>query len=323
VPRVSTPPFLNLPEGVREEPVVTERGAFAALRAGPRAADEPSGGRSEHPRTVVLVPGFTGSKEDFVAVLAPIGSAGFPVVAYDQRGQHGTVALTPGPPPGTWSLAAFADDLLAVSAAVSGPDGAGSVHLLGHSFGGLVARAAVIDHPERFRSLVLLDSGPGHIGPHRDAQLLALADGLPALGLATVWGIMQALEVEAGNHPPEDPQIAAFLEARFLAHDPDGLAAMARLLATEPDRTAELRAALNHPAGPQDRVLVAFGVDDDAWSPEIQRETASRLAAPTVSFPEAAHSPAAEAPGPTATALVAFWDRSEGCGKPPQAEEEQ
>ena len=112
---------------------------------------------------------------------------------------------------------------------------------------------------------------------------------------------MQALEVEAGNHPPEDPEIAAFLEARFLAHDPEGLAAMARLLATEPDRTDDLVAALGTPAGPGDRVLVAFGEDDDAWSPEIQRETASRLGAPAVSFPEAAHSPAAEAPGPTAT----------------------
>jgi pimeloyl-ACP methyl ester carboxylesterase len=313
---VSTPPFLHRPEGVRDDPVVTSRGTFAALRAGP----DGDGDR----RTVVLVPGFTGSKEDFIAVLAPIGAAGFPVVAYDQRGQHGTAALTPGPPPEGWTLAAYAADLLAVADAVGdagGPDG--SVHLVGHSFGGLVARAAVLDRPAAFRSLVLLDSGPGHIGPHRDDQLLALADGLPVLGLATVWGIMQALEVEAGNHPPEDAEIAAFLEARFLAHDPESLAAMARLLATEPDRTDELKAALAGPAGPGDRVLVAFGEDDDAWSPEIQQETASRLGAPTVSFAEAAHSPAAEAPGPTATTLVAFWDRSEGAEQPPQAEEEQ
>ena len=248
-------------------------------------------------------------------------------MAYDQRGQHGTAALTPGPPPEDWSLEAYARDLLAIVGAVAGPAGTGAqdaaVHLLGHSFGGLVARAAVLERPAAFRSLVLLDSGPAHIGPHRDDQLLALSHGLPALGLATVWGIMQALEVEAGNHPPEDPEIAAFLEARFLAHDPESLAAMARLLATEPDRTDDLVAALRTPAGPGDRVLVAFGADDDAWSPEIQRETASRLGAPAVSFEEAAHSPAAEAPGPTAQTLVAFWERSEGAGQPPQAEEEQ
>ena len=49
---------------VRDEPVLTARGAFAALQAGP----DPSGDL----RPVLLVPGFTGSKEDFVAVLAPI-----------------------------------------------------------------------------------------------------------------------------------------------------------------------------------------------------------------------------------------------------------
>jgi pimeloyl-ACP methyl ester carboxylesterase len=312
---VSTPPFLDLPEGVRDEPVVTARGTFAALRSGP----EPGADR----RTVLLVPGFTGSKEDFIAVLAPIGAAGFPVVAYDQRGQLGTAAAMPGPPAEGWSMQSYADDLLAVASAVAGEPGAHEgVHLLGHSFGGLVARLAVLTAAERFRSLVLLDSGPASIGGHRDQQLLALADGLPTLGLATVWGIMRALEVEAGNHPPEDPLVDDFLERRFLAHDPAGLAAMARFLATEPDRTDELAAALAGPAGPGRRVLVAYGSADDAWSPEIQQQTASRLGAPSVSFPEAAHSPAAEAPGPTAKTLVRFWDRSEGDGQPPQAEEE-
>ncbi len=309
MPRVSTPPFLDLPAGVRDEPVGTARGTFAALRSGP----DPGNGH----HVVVLVPGFTGSKEDFIAVLAPIGAAGFPVVAYDQRGQHGTAALTPQPPPEGWELGAFAADLLAVVDAVAGP-GPGAVHLLGHSFGGLVARAAVLRDPARFSSLVLLDSGPASIGPERDARLIALADALPTLGLAPVWQIMQALELEAGNHPPADPQVAEFLERRFLAHDPLSLAAMARLLATEPDRTEELAAV----AGLAGRTLVAFGETDDAWSPEIQRETASRLGAHTVSFPEAAHSPAAEAPEPTAKALVTFWQRSEGAGQPPLAEED-
>jgi pimeloyl-ACP methyl ester carboxylesterase len=75
---------------------------------------------------------------------------------------------------------------------------------------------------------------------------------------------------------------------------------MARLLASEPDRTDDLRAA-------GVRTLVAFGEDDDAWSPEIQQETASRLDAEVVSFAEAAHSPAAESPKATAQALVTFW----------------
>ncbi|MFI5101147.1 MAG: alpha/beta hydrolase [Actinomycetes bacterium] len=228
---MSTPPFLDLPAGVRDEPVGTGRGTFAALRSGPDLDDEQGDGHGEaHPdghsdgpsdrhRVVVLVPGFTGSKEDFIAVLAPIGAAGFPVVAYDQRGQHGTAALTPQAPPEGWELDAFAADLLAVVDRVAGPRPT-AVHLLGHSFGGLVARAAVLRDPARFSSLVLLDSGPASIGPERDARLIALADALPTLGLAPVWQIMQALELEAGNHPPGDPEVAEFLERRLQAHDP-------------------------------------------------------------------------------------------------------
>jgi pimeloyl-ACP methyl ester carboxylesterase len=306
---VSTPPFLDLPAGVRDEPVRTGRGTFAALRAGP----QPPEGR----RPVVLVPGFTGSKEDFIAVLAPIGAAGFPVVAYDQRGQHGTTALDGGPPPEGWTMTAFGADLLALSHAVAAGTDDG-VHLLGHSFGGLVARAAVLADPTAFTSLVLLSSGPASIGGTADERLQALAAGLGLLGLEAVWTIMQNLDREAGVRPPADPSIAAFMRRRFLAHDPAALTAMARLLATEPDRTDEL-AAVSGLAG---KTLVAFGEGDDAWSPEIQRKTASRLGADTVSFPEAAHSPAAEAPEPTATALVTFWERSEGAGQPPLAEED-
>jgi pimeloyl-ACP methyl ester carboxylesterase len=284
---------------------MTVRGDFATLQAGRTDPSAP---------LAVLVPGFTGSKEDFIAILAPIAKAGFAVVAYDQRSQYETALRHPGSPPEGWTMAALAADLLAVAAAVRGA-GTGPVHLLGHSFGGLVARAAVLADPEAFASLVLLASGPASIGGHRDELLKTMAGGLEAYGLAMVWAVTQSMEAEAGGSRPSDPQIAAFLELRFMSNDPAGLAAMARLLATEPDRTDELAAVAP-------RTLVAFGAGDDAWSPEIQRETASRLGAGVVSFTEAAHSPAAEAPEPTATALVTFWMRSEGAGQPPLAEED-
>ncbi|MDH5278290.1 MAG: alpha/beta hydrolase, partial [Actinomycetota bacterium] len=62
---MSVPPFLEPPEGVAVTTVDTSRGAVAALRSGP--ADAP---------LALLVPGFTGSKEDFVALLKPVGRAG-------------------------------------------------------------------------------------------------------------------------------------------------------------------------------------------------------------------------------------------------------
>jgi pimeloyl-ACP methyl ester carboxylesterase len=36
---------------------------------------------------VLLVPGYTGSKEDFLPLLRPLARAGFRAVAMDQRGQ--------------------------------------------------------------------------------------------------------------------------------------------------------------------------------------------------------------------------------------------
>jgi pimeloyl-ACP methyl ester carboxylesterase len=288
---VSTPPSLVLPDRVIARQVTTSRGGFAALEATP---EEP------HRATAVLVPGFTGSKEDFIAVLAPLADAGFRVVTYDQRGQY----ETPGPAaPEGWTMGAFAADLLAVVAQAGGDP----VHLLGHSFGGLVARAAVIEDPAVFASLTLLSSGPAALGGRQGELLVRMADGLDAFGLETVWAVKQAMDLESGVEPHADPEVRAFLERRFLANDPAGLAAMARLLASEPDRTDELAATGL-------RTLVAYGVDDDAWAPEIQAETASRLRAAAVSFPEAAHSPAAESPKATAEALVGFWGEEPGRG---------
>ncbi len=56
-------------------PLRTSRGVFAAREARPRRA-EPRG-------TALLLPGYTGSKEDFIAMLAPLAEAGYRVVAVD------------------------------------------------------------------------------------------------------------------------------------------------------------------------------------------------------------------------------------------------
>ena len=40
--------------------------------------------------TALLVPGYTGSKEDFIAILGPLAAAGRRVIAVDQRGQYQT-----------------------------------------------------------------------------------------------------------------------------------------------------------------------------------------------------------------------------------------
>src|SRR4030095_4604727 len=62
--------------------------------------------------TVLLVAGYTGSKEDFAPLLAPLAEAGHRVVAIDQRGQY----ESPGPDdPAAYSVAELAADVVAVA----------------------------------------------------------------------------------------------------------------------------------------------------------------------------------------------------------------
>lgn len=239
--------------------------------------------------TVVLVPGFTGSKEDFRFILEPLVDAGLRAVAIDQRGQF----ESPGPDDtSAYSVDNLACDLLSLVAALDD----GPVHLVGHSFGGLVARAAVLKDPSAFRSLVLMDSGPsGLTGPRADV-LPFMRQILDTGGLTAVWEASQALPTAKA----QAADVLAFLKKRFLASTPAALHGMGHALTSEPDRVAEL-AALDLP------VLVLYGEADDAWTPAQQDEMAARLGVPSVSISGSVHSPAAENPAATARALLEFW----------------
>jgi pimeloyl-ACP methyl ester carboxylesterase len=96
------------------------------------------------------------------------------------------------------------------------------------------------------------------------------------------------------------PELAAFLERRFMTSSPAMLRGMGDAIRAEPDRVAEL-ADVDLP------VLVAHGADDDAWPPAVQAEMADRLGAKYAVIPAAAHSPAVENPEGTLEVLLAFW----------------
>jgi pimeloyl-ACP methyl ester carboxylesterase len=277
----------------------TPRGSFAALTA--RSAR----GVSER-QPALLVPGYTGSKEDFLAVLESLAAAGRSVVAIDMRGQYQT---EPAPSRTGYELDQLADDVLAVAAAIAGD--AERIHLLGHSFGGLIARQATLAAPTTFLSLTLLGSGPGTIGGVRAQTLRHLLDFLEPAGsdinllgsmIAQIWHGQLRPQAEAEGTPGE---IIDFLAERALLTCPLGLAEMARHLLDFPDRTAELAALERLPK------LVSYGENDDAWPPEIQDAMAKRLGAQRVCIPGAAHSPAVEAPETTAAMLTRFWNQAE------------
>jgi len=261
---MSTPRTLALPEGVEAIGIETPVGTFAAHIA---RVDSPTA-------HVLLIPGWTGSKEDFTPLLPLLAAAGFDATAYDQRGQF----ETPGRRGDDYTLDGFAADAFGLASVCSGDPS----HLMGHSFGGLVAQQAVLATTSGWRSLSLLDTGPGALAetPNRPLRML-----LDAIGVVPMADIHRFREEAIGVK--RAPDIAEFLLRRFTSNDPLSLKAMTQALIDSPDRIDEL-ANLSLP------VWVGRGADDDAWPHDIQAAMAKRLGTEIHVIEDSAHSPAVE-----------------------------
>jgi len=207
---------VQLGDDVRSGEIVTDRGTFAGLSCTPATRSLPRG-------NVLLIPGFTGSKDDFAELLPLLASAGWAAAAYDQRGQFESV----GGPDDDYSLSGFAADAVQVSAAVFGRDE--RVHLVGHSFGGLVAATAAVEHEHAWASLTLMCSGPGGLQGDQARDLLRAAEMATGQGLEALYRASAARDTQLGVEPPP-AEIEEFLHRRYIANSPDGLAAIASLL---------------------------------------------------------------------------------------------
>ncbi|MFE7352825.1 alpha/beta fold hydrolase [Streptomyces sp. NPDC057543] len=280
---MSRPHTFTPPPCAHARQLRTARGDFAVLDASPSTVSR---------GTALLLPGYTGSKEDFIALLEPLSAAGYRTVAVDGRGQYETDGTDRQE---TYAQGELARDVLAQAAALGAPDD-GTVHLVGHSLGGQIARAAVLLDAAPFRSLTLMSSGPAEVAEAQQLKVKVLSDALTALTMAEVWEAMRALD------PPEDAATdGEALRRRWLRHRPAQLIATGRQLATEPDRVAEL-AAVPLP------VHVLSGERDDTWPVPLLDEMAQRLGARRTRIAGAEHSPNTDRPEETAAALVGFWN---------------
>ncbi len=135
---------------------------FDALIGGP-----PSG------ELVVLLHGFPQTSASWSAQLSTLATAGYRVVAPDQRG------YSPGARPddvASYRIEHLVDDALGVASAL----GHDRFHLVGHDWGGAIGWAAASWHPGRVRSLTVVST------PHPRALARALAGSLQAVRSAYI-----------------------------------------------------------------------------------------------------------------------------------------
>jgi pimeloyl-ACP methyl ester carboxylesterase len=195
-------------------------------------------------------------------------------LAHDHRG-FGRSAC----PPDAFSIAAFADDALAVMDAA----GVGRAHFVCQSMGGWTGVRMALEHPERVASLVLSDTIGGLALPSGLESIRTMGPRAEAAG-----AISPAL---AADYPLKNPA-GAFLYLQLAAFNSgfEALDLFRRLFAQEAlislDRASELRLP----------ILIVAGHDDLIWPPSVLRELAQTL--PDARFVEvdAGHSPYFENP---------------------------
>jgi len=245
-------------------------------------------GDPSNPR-VLLAPGVSGSKEDFVLVAPVLAAAGYYVQSYDLAGQYQSAAA--GPRAGTkYDYALFRDDMVALLES-GGPDPA---HLLGYSFAGIVAQLVAVERPELVRSLTLLAAPPEPGNGFRHVKGLGpftwMVRGGVGAALMT-WGI-----VTNKNHVP--PKRLEFVRMRFDYTSRRSMEDIIMLMKHAPDLRAGVR-ALPIPK------LVAVG-EHDLWPSTLHAEFARRIGAELAVY-KTGHSPCETTPNALARDLLRLY----------------
>jgi pimeloyl-ACP methyl ester carboxylesterase len=249
---------------------------------------------------LVLVHGFGGAKEDFADHVEALAST-YRVVTFDLRG-HGSSDHPEDA--AAYTLDRLALDLLCVVHAV----GLDTFRLLGHSMGGMVARRAVLAHPELVDALVLMDTSPGRVagldsGLIDLAAELALTDGMDEL--RRVLDEFSPLDTPAYTRLLEErPDYKEFQDRKWEALSPVMWATLVREIDRQPDQTL-LLSAIACPT------LVIVGELDANFVGPAEVMAAAIPGAQLVVIPEAGHSPQFENPSLWIAALTRFLDQVE------------
>jgi len=144
--------------GQTEEP--PESGATAAFRETKARSGSVvlhvriAGGSPGAADVLIAVGGGPGLSSRYMIDLEQLAGPAFTVVTYDPRGTGRSTS--PPPEKSSYGLPEHVRDLDAVREEAGG----GHVHVLGHSWGGLVAMMYAATHPDKVNSIVLVNSVP-------------------------------------------------------------------------------------------------------------------------------------------------------------------
>ena len=256
-------------------------------------------------RPLVLVHGYTGSRDDWREQLPRLGALGR-TVALDQRG-HGESTNTGDAR--SYSFEQLVTDLVGAldSLEIERCD------LLGHSMGGMVALRTALEYPDRVASLVLMDTAPGPVRLLPPEVRRVGAELVRQHGLTALARVMRA---RGGD--PKRPAPAAACEARMGSDvfwgrietkleqmDPVAFMALGELMGSQPslaDRLGEISCP----------TLVVVGAEDSVFLAPAEELERGIPGAVRVTIDGAAHSPQLENPTAWFAAIREHLERARG-----------
>ena len=247
---------------------------------------------------IVLLHGFSGSSEDWIAVTPRLRDAGRAVIAVDLMGHGKTGAVAD---PLRYRMAETVRDLETILSEL----GSKRPDWLGYSMGGRVALHMALAHPERARSLVLESTSLGIEDVHararrRDADD-ALADRIEERGIewfVEYWSTLPLF----GTQRELPPATLAALRSRRMGCVPAGLA---RSLRGMGQGTHDY---LGGRLGSLKRDVMLIAGERDPKYVDVARRTAEAIpGSACVIVPGVGHAVHLEAPEAFADAIAARW----------------
>ena len=243
---------------------------------------------------VVLIPGVTGSKEDFYLLAPILVAAGYHVQSFDMAGQYESADA--GPAGGGH----YTYDLL-VGDVIAFLEEGGPAHVLGYSFAGILAQLALVERPDLFRSLTLLTAPPEPGQAFRGVRIIGwlswLTTARQGAGLM-IWGIV------TNRNRVSDSRLA-FVRSRFSLTRRSSVDDIVGLMKQVPDVRAQV-AASGIP------LLVVTG-DHDLWPTHLHAANAKALGARLAVY-RTGHSPCETAPHQLGRDMIALFREAESGG---------